>query len=884
MVTRTHTIQTNFTAGEISPLLRGRVDIGKYKNSVREMLNFLVSPYGTAYKRPGLKYINALENQSVRSQLIPFEFSNTESYVLELNNQTMRFYRNQGLILQSRSLVNNTFDSGIAGWTDNSNGTGSIAYDAGNNRMNLVGVGAGNEAVGTSSVYVNSGINTYTVTVDVYTGDVTYKVGTTSGASDIATGTATVGVDSTFTFTNSDNSDLYISFENANSDTRAVDNIRISNEEYKIDTPYTTAELSELRVTQSSDIMYLLHKDHAPRKLSRFDNDSWDLSEVSFSEPPYLDVGIVYENGVLTAKPGVTITPSAVSGSITVTASSDIFQSTDVGRSIRYKAGPDTSDAVTYTGTGTQTNFDISFFPQTSSDIEVYKIAATGIKTLQTNPTHYSVSSGQVVMVSAPSTSEKILIQPKNAGSGEWGYMTITAYSSGTSVTATVNSAELGGTNASEDWRLGAWSETTGYPRAGVFHEQRLFLGGSIAQEQTVWGSTTGVFEDFSPDNVLNKGDIDDDTSVSFTIASTKAQTILWLSSQTALLIGTSNGVHSLSGGTNTGITPTSVKRVKETNAACEFAAQVETDNQTIFIQRLQRRVFSIGYRFEIDGYQTTDLSLLAEHIGTSSGFKEIVYQEIPDKVIWAILDDGSLVSCTYVPGQDVIGWATHTVGGSDVQVESLCVIPSTSSDEVYALVKRTINGGTKRYLEVLTDQFNQDEKEDAFFVDSGLTYSGASTSTISGLNHLEGESVTVLADGAAHAPKTVSSGSITLDLEAEKVQVGLGYDATLETNFIESGSRFGTNQGTLSRIIDVSIRFHETIGAKVGYSSALTDLISFRNSADNMDSGPSLFTGDKELQFPHGQELGYKVYLKSDQPLPCTVLAFVYKAIISDK
>ena len=225
------------------------------------------------------------------------------------------------------------------------------------------------------------------------------------------------------------------------------------------------------------------------------------------------------------------------------------------------------------------------------------------------------------------------------------------------------------------------------------------------------------------------------------------------------------------------------------------------------------------------------------------------------------------------------------TTNQANALVESVAVIPGDlDEDEVYVVVNRTINGATKRFIERLSDIDFGASANDAFYVDSGLTYSGSAATTISGLTHLEGESVTVLANGATHANKTVSSGAITLDRSATKAQIGLGYTSQLQTMRIEGGSAQGVSQGAVKRIHDVTVRFFRTVGAKVGSSNTNNDLIPFRSSADEMGQALDLFTGDKEIEFPNGYDADAFVFIKQEQPLPMTVVGIYARMEVFDR
>lgn len=867
-------LQASISSGEISPRALGRVDVDKYQSSVSLLYNFLVSTYGCVIKRSGSKYIYNSKSNTNTSRLIPFTYAADQSYALEFNDGTLRFYRNQGIILQGRAFSNGTFTSGISGWASTSSGTGAISHDAVNQRLTLTGGGAGNEAracAESSSGIAFFGTGTYTVTLDVFTSSVTYKIGTTQNGTQIATGTLTTGTGKTFNFTPSTNTTIYIVFECAA--TASIDNVVLSSTPYEIITPYLLSELKDIKYEQSYDVLYLVHPNYLPRQLRRLGNDHWSLETVPFDEPPYSD-----PNNTTT-----TLTPSGTTGSITVTASSSVFANTDIGRAIRFKSGEDLTNQTTYAGNGTKLNFDIPFFPQTSTDIEVYVEASTGVKTLQTNPTNYTVSNGQVVMSVAPTSGQNLIIRPKNAGSGEWGYMTITAYTSPTQVTCTVVNT-FDKAVASTFWRLGAFSATTGYPRTVCLHEQRLFFGNTTSRPQTFWASELGVYTNFAPDDVLRKGDIQADTSFSFTLGSSNSQSILWMASKGSLILGTDSGVFSINSqqGIISGLNTPNIK--KELDVPCKDVRPAQTLNEVIFVEKYGQKVYSLVYSFQINGYEATDLTILADHIGLESSIEEIHYQP-SSSILWCRRTDGSLTSCTYLSEQKIIGWSRHSLGGTSAAVTSLCVINGALNSEVWLNVNRSINSSSVKYIEMIEKDFVTQDKEDGKFLDCHLHYNGSATNTISGLSHLNGETVSVCVNGSSHPNVIVSGGSVTLDSNYTKVTIGFSYSGEMELNPLEGGAAIGSNLGLISKVSDISIRMYRTLGLEVGFdnTSVYVDPVYFRSTSDPMDSSPPLFTGIKQIKPDIGIQDEYKCYVKSSLPLPCTILSLALKVVVSD-
>ena len=247
--------------------------------------------------------------------------------------------------------------------------------------------------------------------------------------------------------------------------------------------------------------------------------------------------------------------------------------------------------------------------------------------------------------------------------------------------------------------------------------------------------------------------------------------------------------------------------------------------NVVLFVQRAKRKLRELVYSFGSDSYFAPDLTILSENI-TEGLIKEIALQQEPDNIVWCVLENGKFVGMTYRREEEVVAWHDHEIGGTYTDsgttynygfVESVATIPSSTGteDEVYIIVARTIGGATKRYIERLKPIDFGSDVEDAF-VDSGLTYSGSSATSISGLTHLEGQTVRIVANGATHADKVVSSGAVTLDRATTKAHIGLPYTSTLQTMRIDAGGMQGTSQAKIKRINDVTVRLHKSVGVKV--------------------------------------------------------------------
>ena len=666
---------TNFTAGELSPRLDGRNDLSKYPSGCKTLENFIVYPHGSAARRSGTQFISEVKTSANKTRLVPFEFSTTQTYILEFGNQYIRIYKDKGQVQNGGSAV-------------------------------------------------------------------------------------------------------------------------------EIATPYLTAELFDIKFAQSADVMYIVHPNHAARKLSRTSHINWTLTQIDFTKGPMQDPNTT----TTTLNPGQTAVGTGVS--LVASATTGInggagFASTDVGRFVFLHGG----------------------------------------------------------------------------------YAKITAFTDTTNVTIEILTT-LSASTATENWRLGAFSDTTGHPSTVTFFEQRLVFAGTTEQPQTVFFSKSGDYENMDA-NI--GGTIADSDAIIYTIASNQVNAIRFMTATRTLIIGTAGGEFSVSGGgSDVAITPTNILIKKQSNHGAANLDALAVGNVTLFMQRARRKMRELAYNFDVDGYIAPDMTILAEHI-TEGGITQMAYQQEPNQIIWLVRGDGELVGFTYQREQQVTAWHRHIFGGAfgsgKAVCESVAVIPTDDTEyEVYVIIKRTINGATKRYIEVLnTFDFTNTDNTTFNFLDSQLDYNGSATTTISGLSHLEGQTVSILADGATHADKVVSSGSISLDRSATKVKVGLSYTSLLQTMRIDAGARDGTSQSKTKRIYEITIRLFESVGVEVGPDLNNLERIPFRSSANAMNQGITPFTGDKEVEFRGNYETDGFVFVRQTQPLPLTILSLYPRLVTND-
>ena len=912
------TIQENFNGGEISPLLYGRPSVDRYATGLETCLNFIPLVQGPVERRPGTAFMKEVKTSSLATRIIHFEFSTTQAYIIEVGNLYMRFYKDNGAILSGTSTISGATKATPCVVTD----TGHPYADG--DEIYITGVVGMTELNNKYYLVANKAANTYELT-------------------DID------GVNI--------NSTAYTTYSSAGTAAQTIE----------LTTTYATADLFQLKFTQSADTLYITHPSYKPRKLTRSADITWTITDITFLDGPFLNTNSGTTTLLLSGTSGsVTVTASAITGINDDTG----FQTTDIGRAIRWK------DAA-----------------------------------------------------------------------GDWTWLTITARASTTSITATIDGPNASATTATINWRLGVWSDTTGFPACVTFHQDRLAFGGGTEYSQRVILSRTGDFENFAPTEV--DGTVVDDNSVTTTLSADNVNSIVWMADdEKGLLVGTVGGEWAVRPSDTGGIlTPGTVQAKRSSAFGSADIQSLRAGRAMLFVQPAKRKLREMAYVFEDDGFRSPDLALIAEHI-TRTGIVEMAYQQEPQSVIWTCLVDGTLIGLTYERDQNIVGWHRHSLGGhSDAtnatvaKVESVASIPNANgtADELYVVVNRHIDGSTVRYIEYLKPFWDgANDQEDAFFVDSGLTldapvvitaatvadpvvvtagshgiangstvrivavkgmtelntnvYKIASTATntmelfntanigvtitgataanpvvitavahglantdeiaifdvggmveinglgftvanktantfelsgingtgytafttggvinnaidgsaysayteggevrervttVSGLDHLEGETVSVLAEGATHPTKVVVSGAITLDRATTKAHVGLSYISDAATLRPNDGAQNGTTQGKLIRIHTVILRFFQSLGGKVGPDHDNLDTLIFREGGDPMDTAVPLFTGDVEITWDGTYSTDNHVHVHQEQPLPMTLEAVMLQMDTQDR
>lgn len=473
-----------------------------------------------------------------------------------------------------------------------------------------------------------------------------------------------------------------------------------------------------------------------------------------------------------------------------------------------------------------------------------------------------------------------------------WGWGEIVGRASTTVVTVAVQST-FTNTNAKTAWRLGIYSDTTGFPATSAFYDDRLFFAGAALYPQRLDGSKTGLYTNFAPTDT--SGTVAADNAVSFVLNADDVNAIKWMApNEKGLLVGTGRGEWPVKPSSlNEALTPTNITAKPATRHGSADIAAVSAGKAVLFVQRAGRKVREFAYVFEADGFKAPDMTLLSEHI-TRPAIVETAYQEQPQAILWAVRSDGVLLGMTYERDQSVIAWHRHELGGqSDAAgvfipvVESVCAVPTpdTTRDELYMVVQRYVNGAERRYVEYMSKLWEtEDEQEDAFYVDCGWTViNGSPASTVTGLWHLEGETVGVYVDGARHNDVTITNGTATLDRTGTVVTLGYFYQSDGQTMPLDGGAQDGSSQGKTKRIHRVGFWLVDTLGLKYGADADnLTEII-VSQWGDDYGAATALFTGVVRERFESDWDKLGQVYWRADGPFPANVLSVMPQVSVSD-
>jgi len=830
----TRTFLKSFSSGEISPEMLGRIDDSKYQQGAATMRNFIALPQGPAENRPGFSFVKEVKTNTKKTRLIPFRFNVSQTMVIEMGEEYFRFHT-QGATLQ---------------YTDGAAWSSSTNYSIGDIALHN-GVNYYAQTAHSNSTPPNSPLDWYALPADMT---------------------------------------------------------------YELPSAYQESELFDIKFVQSSDVMTLVHPNHKPAELRRYGATNWQFTNIDFtaaiSHPTIASV--------------VAYMPSSASNN------------SDTNEDHRYVVTAIASDGIQEsTGSGSAAVSNNIFVTGAKNTITWNKV---------TGATRYRVYKEQA---------------------GLYGFIGEKEHDS-SSNPATYSIID---NNIAPDFAITPpryetiFSGTNNFPSAVSYFEQRRVFAGTNNEPQTIFMTRSGTESDMS-----FKLPIRDDDRIKFKVAAREANRIKHIVPLTQLLFMTEAAEWRVTSVNSDAITPTSIAVKPQSYIGANDTQPVIVNNTMVYIASRGGHARELGYNWQANGFITGDLSIRAAHLFDSFDITDMTLAKAPTPIVWMISTSGKLIGLTYVPEQQVGAWHQHDTDGT---FESVTSVAEGGVDGVYCVIKRTINGVTKRYIERMGTR-NYTTQRDNFFVDSGLTYNGTNTNnsrtvtitssgsytkgssvtlefpssipvfkvgnnglttdlndaivivdgtetyrcditaiaddhtatvkldrdlpsslqntaittyeiaekTLSGLDHLIGKTVSILADGAVHPTRVVdSNGGIVLNRAASVVHIGLPYVCDLKTLPLLLQTEAG-GQSRVKNLNHAWLRVFESSGIFVGPTSEKL-VEAKQRTTEPYGSPPNLKTEDIKIMLtPSWQDYG-QIFIRQTDPLPLTVVGVTLEVSI---
>ena len=780
-----------FNRGLISPLALARIDMKRVALAAEVMENWMPRVLGAMLLRPGRQYLGETASNN-QARFVPFVFSTTDTALIEITNTKLRIWVDDALVTRvavSSAVTNGDFATNLTGWTDNDESGATSAHSSSySGSMALTGTGV-NAAIRDQQVTVAGPDQNveHALRINVARGPVKLLVGSTSGGNEYLETNLDSGAHSiAFTPTG----DFHIRFSNSLAIAKYVEDCNVeASGTLELPTPWATTDLRNIRYDQSGDIIYLACKNFLQRAVERRSSASWSVVRYLSDTGPF----------GLTNTTDITITASATSGNVTLTASRPLFD---------------------------QGHVDTGLFSLTHS-------SNTGVARV-------------VSFASVLSASAEVL-------------------------------TPFGSTAATTNWAESLWSGVQGFPSALSFYEGRLWWSG----KNGVWGSVSDDFYNF---DVTVVGD---SAAINRTIGAGPVDNVNWMLPLQRLLLGADGAEWSIRANSfDEVLTPSNfnIKRASSQGSASAIAVQI--DSRGVFVQRSGTRVFELSMSSETSDYASNEVSLIAPEIGEPS-IVHVAVQRLPDTRVHCVRSDGKVAVMIYNVAEEVTSWVL--ISSPDAEIEDVVVLPGDVEDDVYYVTKRTIDGNTKRYLEKWAKEANAKGGEDNFIADAYTTYSGASTTTITGLSHLEGKTVTIWGNSKDLGTKTVVGGEITTLPEAVTYAViGLPYTAQWKSTklaYYAPGDSLDLTQP--KRIVHVGLVLSKAYYQAVTYGSdfdSLENMPAVEDGKANLQDTLS-DSYDKELfEFDGVWDTDARLCIQAASPRPVTVLAAVLSYEVEGK
>lgn len=862
------TLTRSFAGGEIAPELMGRLDLEKYQSSLRECRNFIPLAHGPIKSRPGTTFVNYGKTQAQPIRLIPFQWSVDQTMALEFGHLYVRFHTAGSTLL--------------------------------NTSQSITSITCG------STTSVTKAAHGYSDNDSVYFTGITGTAATIMNGRFFRVVDASANVFS-LQLQNDDLLDTSGLAATITSATMAT--------AYTVTTPYSGSDLFTLRYVQDSDVLTLTHKNYQTRELSRISAVSWTLSSVVFepsiSSPVSDDVAnntqpyivptypggatyAAFNSYVVTAvtdddeesEPSLpaitlrtwttnTVTTITDAAQAVITVASDPGAYVIVGGSVRISGLPNsTADQIIAYNLLEGKDVDVVAKAGTAITVNVDTTAMSGNLTpgagrmwvtTETNGLSIAGAKNTITWDAVTGASYYKIYKAAISG-GVYGYIGRT-----TSLVFADNNITPDSSKTAAEIQ-GAFDAAGDYPKCSSYFEQRRIFAGTTNDPQTVWMTQTGTSS-----NLLSSVPSQDSDSIRFRMAARDHNAIEHIVPMNDLIILTSAGEWRAYAPNGDPITSQSLVIRPQSFTGCNEVTPCLTAGSMIYVQFGGWSLRELAYSWESQTYKSTDITAMSPHLFEGRAVVDMAFQRVPVPVLWCVMDDGDLVTCTYMPEHKVIAFAKHDTDGT---VSSVCAVVENSEDIIYMVVTREdSNGNDVRMIERLGTMRQLVDIEDAHQVDCGLVYDGAAATTISGLWHLEGKTLSCLTDGAVHPQVVVTDGAVTLDYAASKVHLGLQITAQAETMPLA----FDAPDGGVSNIKNVNrvwLKVKRTTGVLVGPDT--DNLIDTTVRSGEMYGEPTApYTGTIEVALlPSWNEDG-SIFVRQTDPVPTIIMSIAYEVAV---
>jgi WD40 repeat protein len=770
-------------------------------------------------------------------------------------------------------------------WLD-ADGTGATSTLA-DPLMTLVGTGY-NEAKRVQAVVVTNTdkIVPHTITFGSLALPVYIKIGTTYDGGELVGETlieigSSTAASHTFTFTPNANL-FFIHIYNARTVSATVTHIGLSGAgEISLSTLFDTDDLTNIRYAQSGDVIFVACTGVGQFKIKRFAEKSWGLTRYAPEDGPFrpLNTGLI------------TLEPNGLTGNIIVTASRPLFTPENAAHTlIRFTSIGQNSDddftaanqfsatEIRVVGIGTQRNLSITRAGTWSATVTLQRSVAepgawTDVATFTTNgtATYNDSLDNQIIyyrigIKTGNYTSGTAEISMNYSSGGITGVVRLNTIQSPTRAGARVLSP-LGATVATADWEMGAWNDRYGWPSSVCLHEGRLWWAGM----DRVFGSASDDYDSFDDEIEGDSGPIER------SIGEGPVDQINWLLPLQRMLVGTEGSeLSAKSNSFDEPLTPSNFTlKAASTHGSANVGA-VKIDNSGLFVHRNEERLMQLAYDIDTYDYNTSDLTRLVPEI-CSGGIKRIAVQRLPDTRIHCVKNDGTVALLIYDRIEDVMGWVDIETDGL---IEDVVVLPDTPEDAVYYVVNRTINSLTKRYLERWALESECEGGDVTKCLDSHLVRDGAPTTSITDLSHLEGELVSIWADGVDLGTATVTAGAITLSTASSDVVVGLPYTARYKSTKLAYAAQNGTALNMRKRLQKMGLVLYKThaFGLRIGDSFDFLRGMPTMINNKAVDENEIYDTFDYDLNaYNTNWSTDSRICIEATAPRPATILALTF-------